>query len=316
MRIEQVKPFQVDSVIAMSGAPGVLDMSAAALRTEFDAGRMRPEWSWAALDNDGRIAGRALWWGRDGGAPIALDVLDVAAHVALPDELGRALLGAGHRALSAAGWVMPLSHTVRLPMGWRERPECVEGLHWRTRAAAGAGLTQVNERLQMEWSAADCPSPGGDTADTRLRMRPATDAEFLALFARVARGSLDVMTRREVAATSAEEAAQDSFDFYLSCPGERDWWRVAVDPTGDPVGFAIPSATPYARNVGYLGVLPERRGNGHVDELLAWITEFHRTAGAARITATTDAVNHPMAAAFARAGYRITETRVDLAPAS
>lgn len=34
--------------------------------------------------------------------------------------------------------------------------------------------------------------------------------------------------------------------------------------------------------------------------------------GAIHITATTDAVNVPMLAAFERAGYRCSETRIDL----
>ncbi|MEZ0091927.1 hypothetical protein ABH925_003099 [Streptacidiphilus sp. EB129] len=33
--------------------------------------------------------------------------------------------------------------------------------------------------------------------------------------------------------------------------------------------MAIASATPYHRNVGYLGVVPEQRGRGLIDEILA-----------------------------------------------
>ncbi|WP_345446599.1 GNAT family N-acetyltransferase [Rothia endophytica] len=99
-----------------------------------------------------------------------------------------------------------------------------------------------------------------------------------------------------------------------SCPGDRDWWCVAYDQQNTIIGIAIPSATPTNRNVGYLAVLPEHRGHGYVDDLLGFITAFHASAGAPRITATTDAVNTPMAAAFERAGYRCTEVRIDLEP--
>jgi len=51
-----------------------------------------------------------------------------------------------------------------------------------------------------------------------------------------------------------------------------------------------------------------------VDEILAYITRFHIGDGARRITATTDAVNTPMAAAFDRAGYKLVEVRIDLEP--
>ncbi|MEY7974187.1 GNAT family N-acetyltransferase [Saccharomonospora xinjiangensis] len=78
-----------------------------------------------------------------------------------------------------------------------------------------------------------------------------------------------------------------------------------------------PAATPYHRNVGYLGVLPELRGRGYVDDILGDITRFHAAEGADRITATTDVPNTPMAKAFERANYRMTEVRmVFKAPAS
>lgn len=69
--------------------------------------------------------------------------------------------------------------------------------------------------------------------------------------------------------------------------------------------------------MGYLGVLPELRGRGYVDDILGDITRFHAAEGADRITATTDVPNTPMAKAFERANYRMTEVRmVFKAPAS
>lgn len=44
--------------------------------------------------------------------------------------------------------------------------------------------------------------------------------------------------------------------------------------------------------------------------ILDAITRSHASRHAERITATTDLTNHPMVAAFGRAGYRNTETRV------
>ena len=66
--------------------------------------------------------------------------------------------------------------------------------------------------------------------------------------------------------------------------------------------------------MGYLAVLPQHRGHGYVDEILEYITRFHIGDGARQITATTDAVNTPMAAAFDRAGYKLVEVRIDLEP--
>ena len=70
------------------------------------------------------------------------------------------------------------------------------------------------------------------------------------------------------------------------------------------VGFAIPSANAGGPVVGYLGVVPERRGQGLIDDLLAEITHLLAETGAEQIRADTDFGNVPMAKAFARQGYR------------
>lgn len=74
--------------------------------------------------------------------------------------------------------------------------------------------------------------------------------------------------------------------------------------------MAIPSATPYNRNVGYLGVVPTMRGRGYIDEILGEITRLHAADAAELITATTDTTNTPTAAALERAGYTNTEIRL------
>jgi len=174
---------------------------------------------------------------------------------------------------------------------------------WRTAAATAAGLTDAVERLQYEWA----PAAGVSAPAGRLVFRPGQDEEFLAVFRRVAVGSLDVATRQDLATIGSDRQARGDLEFYLSCPGGRSWWRLAETTGGELAGFAIPSATPYHRNVGYLGVVPELRGRGYVDDLLGEITRFHAADGADCITATTDVSNTPMAAAFDRANYQVTE---------
>jgi RimJ/RimL family protein N-acetyltransferase len=184
-------------------------------------------------------------------------------------------------------------------------PEQNSAIEWRSKAATGAGLTRVVKRLQYEWTPAS-----GIVADTgRLVFRPAADREFLDAFRQVAIGSLDVTTQEQLAVMDHDSQAKSELEFYRSCPGERSWWRLAETTNGKLVGFAVPSATPYNRNVGYLGVVPALRGRGYVDDILAAITRFHATDGADRITATTDEENTPMAAAFNRANYQMTEKR-------
>ena len=95
--------------------------------------------------------------------------------------------------------------------------------------------------------------------------------------------------------------------------GDRGWWLVASTPDGEPAGFGIPTRNNDVAVVGYIGVLPEHRGHGYIDDILAETTRVLVTeAGAQVIHADTDLANKPMAAAFERAGYVSTSRRVVL----
>ncbi|MEV4106530.1 GNAT family N-acetyltransferase [Nonomuraea sp. NPDC049695] len=263
----------------------------------------RPEWTWIA-EVDDQIVGRALWWGpRDSAYPVALDCLDVDPAVgertAIAAELIRAAL---------TGFPQPVQYAIKAAGGRRDDPLTSAAVEWRRAAAHAAGLTREVERLQFEWTPADGVPP----ATGVLRFAEASDEEFLTVFTRIAEGSLDAQTRANLAAKGVDATAREEMDFYLRAPGKREWWRIAYTHEGEVAGMAIPSATPYSVNVGYLGVVPEFRGRGYVDEILGEITRMHAANGELRITATTDVSNAPMAAAFGRAGYRNTEIRINL----
>ena len=306
MRVRRATTAEIDALVGFPDCPGVVALPREQVREDFEAGRMRPEWSWV-LEQEGRLVGRALWWGRGDSAPSALDALDVLPEVDDPRPAAVELLRGGHGDFAASGERVLPPFTVRLPGGWREDAEALRAATWRCEAMADVGVTSSLERRQYAWT----PKSGVPSSSTRVSFRRGSDEEFVELFREAARGSLDVETRRALETMDEVSQARDDFEFYESCSGERDWWRVATDAEV-PVGFIVPSATPYDRNVGYLGVLPSRRGQGLVDDLLGEVTRIHAAAGAARITATTDMTNLPMAAAFDRAGYQVTEIRLVL----
>lgn len=277
---------------------------------EFSAGRLRAEWTWAAFSTSGEVVGRLLLWApADKSEPVSLEMLDVNAPDSRRQATAVGLLAAARRELCHDSSESLPNYELRLPVGWRQDQVVGQAVDWRLGVLRSVGMVQANERLQLEWGDA-MPLP---TKPTGLHFRTAEDLEFLALFEAAARGSLDVATRMDLLTMTPAKQATADFEFYRDCPGERSWWRVAADRAGVAVGFVIPSATPYHRNIGYLAVLPEFRGRGFVDELLCYATRFHAGQGAPGITATTDVVNEPMAAAFARAGYEVTEIRLVVA---
>ncbi|MEV4504253.1 GNAT family N-acetyltransferase [Streptomyces klenkii] len=317
MRFRSVAGDDLGAVLDWNVTEPVVWIPADRYREESAAGRLRPEWTWVAEGDGGRVLARALWWGRsDSEHPITLDCLSVHPSVTAPATLAAELLAAGHRAFAGRGAAGPPSYNIMVPHDGPggDRAAVTAAVAWREEAARCAGLTERIERYRFEWT----PQAGVPAPSTRLVFTPEPDDEaFVAVFREVARGSLDQETLANVASMGEEAAARDDLEFYLDCPGERDWWRMARTPGGELVGFAIPSRTPYNPNVGYLGVLPGLRGQRYIDDILGEITRFHAGLGTERITATTDSVNVPMAAAFERGGYRVSETRVVLsAPAA
>lgn len=278
-----------------------------AYRKGLEANEYRPEHSWIAEAGDGAPLALALWWAPpEARHPAALDT--VVAHPSLDTDTARtdtvaALLDAAHRAFAADGLTTPPEYHVMLPADWADQPEAVAALAWRREAARRAGLAVPVERLRFEWTAdAGIPVQSG-----RLRFRPEPDDEvFVDLFRRVLEGTLDAASRKEAAELGAEPQARSDVAFYRdSMVGERDWWRVAETPDGEVVGFGLPSRNTVIPVVGYLGVLPEHRGHGHVDDILAEITRYlAEEVGVETIRADTDLGNRPMAESFARSGYR------------
>ncbi|MEO3792286.1 GNAT family N-acetyltransferase [Nonomuraea sp. B10E15] len=254
---------------------------------------------WLATDDDtDDILARAVWWSfPDGARPLALDCLYV--HPSVGDRVGVAadLLRHAHAAFGRA----PEYH-VFVPNGWRGDPAATAAVGWRWEAAGRAGLTEELERLRYAWTAGDAPVP---EPPDRLVFRGEEDDEvFVEAFRRVAAGSLDFATRQALRTMDPVEQAREDVRDCASMRGERSWWRLAYDKGGDLVGVALPSANDAGPVVGYLGVVPEQRGHGYVDDLLAEITRFHAERGVQRIVADTDSGNVPMARAFERGGYR------------
>ncbi|MFI6538224.1 GNAT family N-acetyltransferase [Nonomuraea sp. NPDC050547] len=270
-------------------------------------GQYRHDRIWIA-ERDGRVMARAVWWSFAGSdRPMALDCVYVDPSVEDRVALAADLLSHAHEVYGTR----PAYH-VFLPNGWRERPAVAAAIAWRQEAAARAGLTFELERLRYEWTPAD-PLPA---ASGRLVFRAEEDDEvFAEAFRRVAEGTLDHETREALATMDPIEQARQDVEDYKSMPGERSWWMLANAPDGDLVGVALPSANNGGPVVGYLGVVPEHRGHGYGDDLLAEITRFLAGRGARRIAADTDLGNVPMARSFERLGYRNYSIRLVLSSA-
>ncbi|MFG3115406.1 GNAT family N-acetyltransferase [Streptomyces sp. NPDC048197] len=259
-----------------------------------DGGQYRPEWTWIAL-RDGVVVARAAWWAKpEDEKPIALDWFDFTDAEAAVQLLRTAPLHA--------------EYSLLLPPGWREKPEVRAAAEARTAAAEAAGLRKLVERYRYSWTS-DCALP---ERTGRLVYRPEPDDDVLrGVVRRIQEGSLDAHDGNDIATYGRDGAVEEFLRILSWMPSPRDWWRLAYTPAGELAGLHVPAHNPSGPCIGFIGVVPEQRGNGYARDLLIECTHDLVARGATRIAAATDQSNLPMAAHFARVGYPISEERID-----
>ncbi|WP_079127195.1 GNAT family N-acetyltransferase [Streptomyces sp. TP-A0874] len=273
--------------------------------------RRRPEWLWVALRGD-RLLARVAWWSRSGDdAPFILDVVDIDDTIPGPDrvEIGSRLLRTAMAAVLPSG-ARPPRYSRFTPPHWREDTAARRAVGDRMAVLERLGARLFVERLRLEWRP-ETPVP---KHSGRLTFRPVrTTEEILSMMTSVLDGTLDAHSRDELSRMSAREAADSQYRNELTRYGTpREWWQVATLPEGEPVGFVIPARNDYNPVIAYIGVLPQHRGNGYIDDILAEGTRILAGEGAPRIRAATDLGNIPMANAFRRAGYDNFEREINM----
>lgn len=129
------------------------------------------------------------------------------------------------------------------------------------------------------------------------------EALFLETVQRVTVGTLDSLMAADAAALGADEAARIYVDGLKTLHYDSDWWRLAYQGD-DLVGLIVPQRLgDTVGAINYIGVLPERRGRGHVNALLAEGTRVLTEHGVKKIYADIDTANEPMARALEGMGY-------------
>ncbi|WP_017608758.1 GNAT family N-acetyltransferase [Nocardiopsis xinjiangensis] len=298
-----IRPLHgTEEVELFNRLPFVLNPEIAA---DLGEGRRRTDWMWVALDDD-RLLARLSFWrrGPKDTVPFLLDVLDVddtAEDLDRVAVLAQLLRAACDQVLDPDGsWPEYLRF---VDAGWREHTGLRRAVEERMEAVSRMGGVPFVERLRYAWRAAKAPVP---SVSGRLRFRGIRDEEeILGLMVRALEGTLDGHDRADLAGTGPKQVARDNFDDeFARYSTPRSWWRVATLEDGEPVGFVLPARNAKHPIIGYIAVLPEHRGRGYIDDLLAEGTRvLTEEGGESRVHAATDLGNVPMARAFDRAGY-------------
>lgn len=281
------------------------------LENMFAAGTMSRERCFV-IEKENEILGRVAFWTLPTTEePYALELLDVGwdgDYLSVGVPLLSNVLGEA-RSLGSKKIVHVLDAPPRYPW-WQESPDK------RIELLENVGFTMKRETNRFEWRREDTPP----TVPKRLAFRTLEEVgeeAFVDAMSRVSEGTLDREIQGEREHLGPERAARQFFEDSSKLEYDARWWQLAYDkPSGELIGLVMPAKNPVSMTINYIGVVPEHRGKGYVDDLLALGTTTLHEAGPESITADTDARNKPMAAAFERAGWarfaRRREYSVDL----
>ena len=298
MRTRTVRADELDLFVEAGGAPEHRREVKSYVEDMFAAGSMRPEWCFILEDGDRTVGRAALWTLPKSAEPLDAVLLDVPwkgdylslGELLLVDVLGEA------RALGTE----VIGYVFDSPPMW---PQFQQYPEERTKLLGLAGFALKRETVRFEWRGKTAPEASG-----RLEFRALEkvgEQTFVDAMARVTEGTLDRDMSEEREKQGPRKAAREFFGEEQAMEYEPGWWELAYDkPDGDLVGLIMPAKNPTSPVIDYIGVVPERRGEGYVDDLLARGAATLLKAGAEQIRADTDTANVPMAAAFRRAGYK------------
>jgi RimJ/RimL family protein N-acetyltransferase len=317
MRTRPVRADELDLFVKAAGAPDHRREVERYQQTMFAAGSMRPEWCFVTQEEEeGRPLGRVAFWTLPGmDEPFALVLLDI------PWEgdymgVGTRLLGGVLNEACKLG-AKEIEHVIDappMPPQFQHHPEK------RVELLEGAEFAFRRETGRFEWRGGE---PSGASGRLSLgALDEVGEDAFVDAIRRVSEGTLDREIREECESLGPEAAAREFFEDARRVKHDRSWWRLAYAAKGELVGLVMPAEPPAFLTIFYVGVVPEMRGRGYVDDLLAagtaTLLEARRSDGNEKpLRADTDVANAPMAAAFERAGWaRFAERReyvVDLA---
>jgi RimJ/RimL family protein N-acetyltransferase len=268
----------------------------------FASGATSERWCLVAERNGGWL-GRVFLRGPAGLGEIFVHFFDVAVDETTADGTAQALIQAALDTLPAdEGRTVLFALDEEHP--WHPEPERRHS--WFRKA----GFETARRTRRWEWPHSAVAPPESASLAFR-RLDQVGDEAFREAIARVSDGTLDGRLQDQRARLGREADAAEHFRLLTGLDHEPDWLQLAYDEDGNLVGLFTAGNAVGVAFITFIGVVPERRGRGYVDDLVARATALLLGAQDQTIRADTDIANEPMARAFARAGFVNFMTRTE-----
>ncbi len=290
-----VRPVASDELAWLTALDPDAPEFEAQLRAIWDDGAGRPDWTLVAEDEGRPLARGALWI-----EPLGCGLSTVEGRIAGLWLDWRAPAH-GEAAAALLDAIAELARPVTPFIERRLNPEVhARVADWRSVLEA-ARFGVFHEKEGFVWTDAGQPL----TEPARVRFRPLSEVgrdAFATAMASGIRGTLDRNDRFYVDACGVDGWGREMVGFLE--PGDEGSWLLAYEPDGTLAGYvAVGSFEPGVATIVHVGVVPERRGRGYSDDLLAAANLAARRRGDRSILSDVDTENEPMLAAMQRNGH-------------
>lgn len=266
----------------------------------WDEGYVRPEWCFVA-EEAGAFIGRIVYWTLPSlDNFFEVDVLEVPWNANYLEVGTKLLLDSLAQMQLPAEAVIQYTLDTPYPMSTSGMSTFTEQ---RIEVIEKFGFSLLRETHRFEWQETQTQI----ALSQRLVFRTLEDVgeeAFINTIMRVSENSLDRILQQETEKLGLEQYAKEKFKTLKAFKYKSKWWQLAYTQSGSLVGLIMPVENDGGPIIGYIGVIPDYRGQGFVNDLLAQGTLTLKTDGAPRVRADTDINNTPMILAFQRAGYR------------
>lgn len=303
MTIRTARPSEIPALYTTGEAGRDAD-TAAYLDKLLDVGCTRPEWCFVD-ETDGTATGSIVLWTRPG-HHTPTDFVLYDTDWARTPETGRALLAHALRAAAELG-ADGLAHVLDDP---GQAPQHQGHAASRHEQLIGAGFTVTRDGRRWEWRAGNA-MPAPDPRLTWHSLAELGEEPFLALLAELLADTGDSLLRAAVDEHGLDGAALEVWKGSLGMEHEDTWFELGFAPDGTAAAISLPSRTPTAAVIGFVGVAPGHRGKGYSPAIVARGTAILAEAGAEVIRGDCDAANTAMVRGFERAGYRNFTNRTE-----
>jgi ribosomal protein S18 acetylase RimI-like enzyme len=299
-----IRRDELEDWLAVGAADPGNDRLAGRIRNAWADGSGGPDLTFVAQDDSGAPIGRVAFVC----SPVAEALPDVHEAVALglwvawgdPEavDVGRRLI---------------IDHLDALPtsviaLDGHANPEYMVASDVRRAIFEAAGLPLFQEKEGFLWTPESSRMLNGDP---RLTFRSIEDVgrdQYAETMSRSTVGTLDRQDRYYAALVGRDGWGPEMLAFLTD--DDAASWLLGYDDASEIVGYVALGRfdEPSRGTIMHIGVVPEQRGRGYVNELLAACNEVALERGFERVLSDVDVENGPMQAAMERAGHRAEAT--------